>query len=58
MILEFMDKGVKGLLSGDMSPYLLTEMQRAFEKYYRKLDKVSTKMNDIIAKQQTMSEFI
>lgn len=46
-----MDKGVKGLLSGDMSQYLLIEMQRAFEKYYKKLDKVSTKMNEIIAKQ-------
>lgn len=53
-----MDKGVKGLLSGDMSPFLLVQMQRAFEKYYKKLDKVSQKMNEIILKQQTMNEFI
>jgi len=46
-----MDKGVKGLLSGDMSPFLLVQMQRAFEKYYKKLDKVSQKMNEIILKQ-------
>jgi hypothetical protein len=39
--LEFMDKGVKGLLSGDLSPYLLVEMQGSFDKYYKELEKLS-----------------
>lgn len=47
VVLEFMDKGVKGLLSGDLSPFLLIRMQHAFDKYYKKLDKVATKMNEI-----------
>jgi len=32
-VLEFMDKGMKGLLSGDLTVALLVDTQRSIEKY-------------------------
>jgi hypothetical protein len=33
VVLEFMDKGVKGLLVGDLSGTLLLEIQKSIGKY-------------------------
>ena len=33
VVLEFMDKGVKGLLVGDLSPMLLIQIQKSIGKY-------------------------
>lgn len=41
VVLEFMDKGVKGLLTGDMSAILLLEIQQSIEKYNRKFTKLT-----------------
>jgi len=37
IILEFMDKGMKGLLTGDMSVFSIKIIQGALEKYQPKL---------------------
>ena len=49
-VLEFMDKGMKGLLSGDLTVALLFDTQRCIDKYQRKFDTMSNKMNDLVLK--------
>ena len=53
-MLEFMDKGVKGLLSGDMSAMILMEIQQSIEKYNRNFTKLTLKMNDLIDKERVV----
>jgi hypothetical protein len=33
VVLEFMDKGMKGLLTGDLSVYIIQQIQASIEKY-------------------------
>jgi hypothetical protein len=49
-----MDKGVKGLLSGDMSAMILMEIQQSIEKYNRNFTKLTLKMNDLIDKERVV----
>ena len=49
-VLEFMDKGMKGLLSGDLTVALLFDTQRCIDKYQRKFNSMSNKMNDLVLK--------
>ena len=49
-VLEFMDKGMKGLLTGDLTVPLLMDIQKSIEKYQRKFDALTTKMNDLVLK--------
>jgi hypothetical protein len=47
--LEFMDKGFKGLLTGDMSPLLFIDIQKAIEQYqidYKKLEQAIIESQD------------
>ena len=45
-----MDKGMKGLLTGDLTVNLLQEIQQAIVKYERKFDALSAKINDLVLK--------
>jgi hypothetical protein len=58
VVLEFMDKGVKGLLSGDMSAIILMEIQQSIEKYNRNFTKLTAKMNDLIDKERLVDDQI
>lgn len=58
VVLEFMDKGVKGLLVGDMSPALLVEIQKSIGKYEHKCKKVSAKITSLLDKNQTLEHFL
>jgi hypothetical protein len=49
-VLEFTDKGMKGLLTGDLTVSLLMDIQKSIEKYQRKFDTLSLKMNDLVLK--------
>jgi len=49
-VLEFMDKGMKGLLTGDLTVSMLMEIQGSIERYQRKFDALSGKMNDLVLK--------
>ena len=53
-----MDKGVKGLLTGDLSVALLVEIQRSIEKYQRQFVRLSNKINDMVQKQTTLDELV
>ena len=57
-VLEFMDKGMKGLLTGDLTVPLLLDIQRSIEKYNRKFNTLSAKMNDLVLKQETLDKFL
>jgi len=48
--LEFTDKGMKGLLTGDLTVPLMGVIQQSIEKYQKKFDALSSKMNDLVAK--------
>lgn len=57
-VLEFLDKGMKGLLTGDLTVPLLMDIQRSISKYQRKFDALSNKMNDLVLKQETLDKFL
>ena len=57
-VLEFMDKGMKGLLSGDMTVALLVDISRSISKYQQKFDALSKQINDLVLKQETMDKFL
>lgn len=49
-VLEFMDKGMKGLLTGDLTQAMLVDIQRSIEKYQLKFNALSSKLNDLVLK--------
>ena len=53
-----MDKGMKGLLSGDLSVPLLVEIEKCIARYEAKFNKIQTKMANIDAKQETVDRFM
>lgn len=58
VVLEFMDKGVKGLLSGDLSVVLLQQIQTSIEKYQKSFKKLAKKIEDLLDKQETVDEIV
>ena len=50
VVLEFMDKGMKGMLTGDMSVPLLMEIEKSIDRYELKFNKLQSKMKGIQAK--------
>ena len=41
VVLEFMDKGVKGLLTGDLSVPLILDIQQNIEMFQQKFERLS-----------------
>ena len=58
VVLEFMDKGVKGLLTGDLSVPLIQEMQIKIQGFQEKFERLSNEINTIIQKQETLDQVI
>ena len=50
VVMEFMDKGIKGLLTGDLSIYTLQSIQSALEKYHSKLVMSSEELEALLEK--------
>ena len=48
VVLEFLDKGMKGLLSGDLSTYAIKEIQSTIEKSLPKMENIQAKMQRLI----------
>lgn len=46
VVLEFLDKGMKGLLSGDLSSFAVKEIQRVIEKGLPKMEGVQAKIQE------------
>ena len=53
-----MDKGVKGLLTGDLSVPLIQEMQIKIQYFQEKFERLSNEINTIIQKQETLDQVI
>lgn len=58
VVLEFMDKGVKGLLSGDLSVVLIQQIQTSIEKYQKRFNKLSARISEAIEKQDTIDTVV
>ena len=52
VVMEFMDKGVKGLLSGDLTIYMLQSIESTFEKHHGKLVLESNELEQLFQKKQ------
>ena len=53
-----MDKGMKGLLTGDLSVPLLLEIEKSIDRYEIKFNKIQTKMQGITDKQETIDKLM
>ena len=56
IVIEFLDKGMKGLLSGDMSPMAMKQIQIVIEKHLPKLQKVQLKLDQAIDRQSSQAK--
>lgn len=52
-----MDKGIKGLLSGDISVYILKQIESSLDKYKPDLDMYSQQIQELLEKQQSLETF-
>ena len=52
-----MDKGVKGLLTGDLSVYIIQQIQTSIEKYQSQLNEISIKIEEHLEKKEIINEF-
>lgn len=46
-----MDKGIKGLLTGDLSVYIVQQIQISIDKYMAKFNEISRELEDVLEKQ-------
>lgn len=53
-----MDKGVKGLLVGDLSPTLLIQIQKSIGKYEQNFQSVGSQIRELLDKQLTVDKFL
>lgn len=51
IVLEFMDKGMKGLLSGDLSSLAIKEIQKIIERGLPKMESIQKKIESHLANQ-------
>ena len=51
-----MDKGVKGLLTGDLSVPLIMDIQQNIEMFQQKFERLSSQMNEIVERQETLDQ--
>lgn len=52
-----MDKGIKGLLTGDLSVYVIQQIQTSIEKHKNKLEEISNKLDDLLDKKEALALF-
>jgi hypothetical protein len=53
IILEFMDKGMKGLLTGDLSAFAIQKMETSIQTFMPEMEELQKKIAEI----QDLSEF-
>lgn len=49
-----MDKGVKGLLSGDLSVPVIMQIQTSIEKFKQKFEYISGQIDELLKKKTTL----
>lgn len=52
VVMEFMDKGIKGLLTGDLTIYMLQKIESTLEKFSNKLVIVSSELESLLKKRE------
>jgi hypothetical protein len=52
VVMEFMDKGIKGLLTGDLSIYMIQSIESTLEKFNSKLLITTTELEELLVKQK------
>ena len=52
-----MDKGMKGLLTGDLSVYIVQQIQTSIEKHQVNFDEASKQIEELLEKQQNLDAF-
>lgn len=52
-----MDKGIKGLLTGDLSVYVIQQIQNSIDKHKNQLEEISTQLDDLLDKREVLSNF-
>lgn len=57
-VLEFMDKGIKGLLTGDLSVYLIQQIQTSIDKYQERFSFLTNEIQSVLQQKQTVDEFM
>lgn len=56
VILEFMDKGMKGMLSGDMSVYAIQQIQVIIEKQLPKMEYIQKELEKLEGEQDKLHQ--
>ncbi len=57
IVLEFMDKGMKGLLTGDFSVFALKVIQQSIEKYHPQLQTLQKEFDALVSHADSRMEF-
>ena len=57
-IYEFIDKGQKGLLTGDLSVYLIKTIEDQTNNFQTKLFQLANEIEDLVEKKETFSAFL
>jgi hypothetical protein len=52
VVMEFMDKGIKGLLTGDLSIYMLQSIETTLGRHLNKLVMVSSELEGLLEKRK------
>lgn len=52
VVMEFMDKGIKGLLTGDLSIYMIQSIESTLEKHNSKLLITSNELEELLVRQK------
>jgi hypothetical protein len=58
VVLEFMDKGYKGLLTGDLCPLLIVDIQKSIEKYLTKVEQTNARISELQEKEKVLDLFL
>ena len=48
IVLEFMDKGMKGMLTGDLSAYAIKQILMSIEKFLPKIERVQKEIENVL----------
>lgn len=57
VVLEFMDKGMKGLLTGDLSVYIIQQIQTSIDKFQAEFETTSRQIEELLEKQSSLDSF-
>ena len=52
VVMEFMDKGIKGLLSGDLTTYMIQSIENTLDKYHSRLFSESQELQELFDKKR------